>query len=137
MNIADLIQLLLLLIAISTLTIVIYNFKQQLKESFFTDYTKRYQEIMLHLPEKYYTNEATYNELKDEAKAYLRAYFDLCSEEYFLKSTKKIDKDVWDNWKQGIVYAFKKKVVLEAWNHFNQENYKDFSEWINKEVITK
>ena len=137
MNATDFIQLLILVIAILGLMFTILSFRQQLRQNFFTDYTKRYQKIMLHLPEEFYTNEVTYKELQNEARAYLRAYFDLCSEEYYLKTSGKIDKEVWENWKQGIVYIFNKELILEAWSHFNQENYQDFSKWISTKVIKK
>jgi hypothetical protein len=57
MNAADWIQTLLLVVTIIGLMITIfYNrrqlkiFNDQLKLNFFADYTKRYQQIMLHLP---------------------------------------------------------------------------------------
>ena len=132
MNVTDLIQLVTVVITFTALAFTVHSFKQQIKQLFFTDYTKRYQEIMLHMPEGFFTDSVTYEKLDNQSKAYLRAYFDLCSEEFYLKSTGKIDKDVWENWEQGIDFVFKKKIVLEAWNHFNKVNYKDFSEWINK-----
>lgn len=137
MNITDLIQLLSSIIALAAIAITFFTFKQQLKQSFFADYTKRYQEIMLHLPDKIFQESGDYNELDCVTKRYLRAYIDLCSEEFYLNKIKKLDNKVWENWKEGIYYAFNKKIIIEAWSNFNQDNYKDFSLWINDKVINR
>lgn len=132
---SDYIQLSTLLIAIIVLIVSVIQFKHQMRLSFFADYTKRYQEILLHLPNEIYTDNADYAKLSDEVKMYLRAYIDLCSEEFFLNEKGHIDKEVWENWVEGIKAAFKKKIILEAWSNFERQNYPYFVEWIDKEVI--
>ena len=66
---------------------------------------------MLHLPDEIFQNTGEYDELDCEKKRYLRAYIDLCSEEFYLRKIKKIDKNVWINWQEGIFYAFNKKII--------------------------
>jgi hypothetical protein len=76
------------------------------KLNLFAEYTKRYQKIMLHFPESLHHPNFDYDKLnaeqKDEILRYMRAYFDLCSEEYDLHQQKVIDKKVWENWKEGM-----------------------------------
>ena len=142
MTISDLIQLFVLLVAVAAVIVtLIINQKQtkilnnQLRSNFFSDYTKRYQEIMLHIPDEILSDTYDYSKLDSETKCYLRAYIDLCSEEYYLKINNNIDEYVWENWKDGIKYAFKRPVIREAWNQFNKENYPDFKYWVNKNVF--
>jgi hypothetical protein len=135
MQTTDWIQFISLIIALAAIFITVYTFKQQLKQNFFTDYTKRYQEIMLHLPDKIFKNDVEYDDLDCETKCYLRAYIDLCSEEYYLKETKKIDKKVWENWEEGMKSAFSKTVIKKAWQNFDKSSYKDFARYVRDELI--
>ena len=79
-----------LLTALATaiaLIISLRTFRRQLQLNFFADYTKRYQEIVLNFPESINKHDFDFDELhdeKDKTLRYMRAYFDLCSEEYFL-----------------------------------------------------
>lgn len=135
MNITEWIQLISLLVAIIVLIITTNNFKNQMKLNFFADYTKRYQEIMLHLPEDIDINYNGFSELPNDVKRYLRAYIDLCSEEYYLHQHKKIEQKIWVNWEQGIKAAFKIKVFKDAWECFDKESYPDFYRWMTTEII--
>lgn len=74
-----------LLISVAFLWFTVSSFKKQLQLNFFADYTKRYQEIILNFPEN--INEKNFQidnldaEIKNKTLRYMRAYFDLCSEE--------------------------------------------------------
>ena len=96
MQMTEWIQLIALLVAIIVLIITIINFNNQMKLNFFADYTKRYQEIMLHLPEDIEINYNGFSELPNEVKRYLRAYIDLCSEEYYLHQLKKVEHKIFN-----------------------------------------
>ena len=103
--------------------------------TFFADYTKRYQEIMLHLPED--LDDETV--LDDEnTKRYLRVYFDLCSEEFFLNKKGHINKEVWEEWKEGMQASFNKKAIYKYWLMRESKNgYDKFNEFVKKELILK
>jgi hypothetical protein len=46
----------------------------------------------------------------------MRLYFDLCYEEYCLYyKYKKIDENLWLDWKEGIEVALSKKAFKDAW----------------------
>jgi hypothetical protein len=104
---------------------------QFLKLTFFTEFTKRYQEIMLHLP----VDLETKTELTDMQKQYLRAYFDLCGEEYFLNGKGYIDSDIWSEWKEGITAIFKKNAVINYWKQYNKPDYPDFVKFIKNDIL--
>ena len=57
---------------------------------------------------------------------YMRLYFDLCSEEYYLHTKGVIDSVVWGLWTEGIQMALKKKNYKIAWELL-AENYNDTS----------
>ena len=118
------------------------NFKKQLQLNFFADYTKRYQEIILNFPENIneddFDFESLDKETRDRTKRYMRAYFDLCSEEYFLWKNKNIDEKTWKEWKSGIEYAFSKNAFQKGWELIIMDTiyYTDFSKFV-KEIINK
>jgi len=66
--------------------------RKQVKLQNFIEYTKRYQEIILNFPEN--INEENFSfdgmdtEVRTKTMRYMRAYFDLCFEEYTLHEKK-------------------------------------------------
>lgn len=74
----------------------IRSFNKQQKLIVFMDYTKRYQEICLNFPENINEVDFSFDKLdkgtREKTLRYMRAYFDLCSEEYHLYLQKHIDK---------------------------------------------
>ena len=114
------------LIAITSFVIGIRKQREISQFTFFAEYTKRYQEIVTNLPED--MNDV--NVLEDEdTRRYLRVYFDLCSEEYFLYTKKQISEEVWDEWKDGIKTTFRKEAILEYWKE-RKTSYYDFSKYL-------
>lgn len=61
--------------------------KKQYEFQFFAEYTKRYQDLILQMPKDIDTS-SIYNK---DIDVYMRLYFDLCSEEYYLHSEGVID----------------------------------------------
>ena len=127
------------LVAVTTAIVTTSNFSKQLKLNFFADYTKRYQEIILNFPENINEDNFDFNKLSPDVKTktlrYMRAYFDLSSEEYFLWRQNHIEDDVWKEWESGIKYAFSKTSFQKAWQEiiqFDTIYYTDFSNFINK-----
>jgi len=108
-----------LFITTIALFISIRQFKKQLQLTFFADYTKRYQEILLNFPETINRKDFDFDKLDAEKKEktlrYMRAYFDLCSEEYFLYKKGSIDKSTWKEWESGIKYTFSKTAFKNGW----------------------
>jgi hypothetical protein len=143
MTTADYIQSIGIFVAIIGLTITMFNnrkqlkiFNEQLKLNFFSDYTKRYQEIVLNFPENINQQDFDYRNLTEENRnktlRYMRVYFDLCSEEYDLYRAGYISDRVWNNWKEGIEFAFSKKAFYDAWNIIKMDTiyYPEFTKWI-------
>ena len=135
-ELAVIISVLTLVVTTTGLIATVQQFKKQLRLNFFADYTKRYQEILLNFPEK--INEETFKISnleatdRDRTLRYMRAYFDLCSEEYYLWRQGDIDYETWREWETGIRFAFSKPAFQEAWNILRLDTiyYGDFSELV-------
>jgi hypothetical protein len=116
------------------------SFKQQLQLNFFAEYTKRYQEIILNFPESINEQDFRFDSLAADVRAktlrYMRAYFDLCSEEYFLKRQGHIDDQTWKEWEMGMKFAFSKPAFQQAWAILNIDTiyYGEFSKFVNESV---
>ncbi|MCK5538941.1 MAG: hypothetical protein KAI79_19105 [Bacteroidales bacterium] len=114
------------------------SLSEQLKLNFFADYTKRYQEIILNLPENINEDSFDFEKLEPKAKdktlRYMRAYFDLSSEEYYLWKQNYIDNNVWKEWSSGIEYTLTKTAFQEGWrDHIDISTiyYDDLTKFIN------
>ena len=100
-------QIIALILVSLGIIISFISLKIQLKLNLFTDYTKRYQEIMLHIPEEVFSEEGIDydSEAGRNIILYMRAYFDLCSEEFYL-SKGHINMKIWHEWESGIKSYF-------------------------------
>lgn len=132
-----------LLISVAFLWFTVSSFKKQLQLNFFADYTKRYQEIILNFPEN--INEKNFQidnldaEIKNKTLRYMRAYFDLCSEEYYLWTKRKIDNDTWKEWESGIRFTFSKSAFKQAWEvvQLDTNYYEEFTKFVNSTISSK
>jgi hypothetical protein len=140
-DIAAVVSIVGVIITALALWFTVRSFKDQLQLSFFADYTKRYQEITLNFPEsineKDFSFEGLSPEVRDKTLRYMRAYFDLCSEEYFLWRKKHIDNETWLEWKTGIEFAFSKTAFVEAWKILKLDTiyYGAFVEFANSSIL--
>ncbi len=118
-EIGNLISTFAALVAIIGLIYQSHSTRKQVKLQNFIEYTKRYQEIILNFPENINEENFSFEELdkttKNKAMRYMRAYFDLCFEEYTLHDKKFIDNDLWSIWKGGMEFAFSKSAFQQAW----------------------
>jgi len=112
-------------VAIVGLIIQSHSTRKQVKLQNFVEYTKRYQEVVLNFPENINEDNFTFDSLEEELRSktmrYMRAYFDLCFEEYTLHDMKFIDKDLWKIWKGGMKVAFSKPAFQQAWKTIKQD----------------
>lgn len=101
---------------------------KQARELFFAEYTKRYQDIILHMP---------IDDNDPQMLKYLRLYYDLCSEEYHLYKKGLIDEDVWKLWGEGMQEAMKRQSFRDAWTNHLSQSYSDqfFIDFMQHEVM--
>ena len=106
---------------------------KQVRLQQFADYTKRYQDI--HFPEEvrepeYVLETATGPQRGDDrfekTMRAMRAYFDLCYEEWELHERKDIDEHTWNIWSGGMKTAFKKTAFQQAWARITRSHDTDY-----------
>ncbi len=119
------ISALALLVSAISIIISVRIKKNNMKMSFFAEYTKRYQEIEIGLM----------SDCEKTRYKYYHIYFDLCSEEYYLHSCGCLPKDVWDMWKDGMKLMVKVKELQTAWKSCSQLYNKNFNEFFNDMII--
>ena len=70
---------------------------------------------------------------------YMRVYFDLSAEEYFLNERGELDEDVWNEWKEGMKIAFNKPAFKQAWKTVIEKSIflGEFKGFVEKELIEK
>lgn len=132
MEIADFIQFGLLLAAIISIYISQKRDKKQRKLEMFAEYTRRYQDIFMNMPEDIYDGTAN---VDTKTKRYMRLYFDLCSEEYHLWQDKVVPEKVWNLWVEGMQIACNHQIYKCSWDALKEEYSQDFMRYFERNVI--
>ncbi len=143
MSTSDIIQIVTLIVAIAAVIVtMVYTQKSiqasialtqdQIRAQMFSEYTRRYNEIILNMPSE--SSDGT-NEPSADAMKYLRLYFDLCSEEYHLWKRGMIEAEVWEMWEEGMQNAMKSPLYSKAWEKLRGEYNGDFRGFFQDEVI--
>jgi len=115
--------------------------RKQLKIQNFSDYTSRYQDIIVNLPFDVMDEDFDIDSLeKDERERclkWMKAYFDLCAEEYFLNRKAVIDRDIWLDWKEGMVYVFNRPAFLKGWKIVSRHRdiYSSFKPFVAGNIL--
>lgn len=125
-----------MIIAILALVWQIHQSNKQSKMNFFSIYTQRYQDIVINLPigleSKEFSLDSFSDEKKEEILRWIRAYYDLCSEEYHLNKDGLISNKIWKLWNAGMRDSLKKPAFIEAWNLIQINDYydSDFADYV-------
>lgn len=110
--------------------------------TFFADYTKRYQEIMIALPFDAFKPDFDPSKVKEQEQklilSQMIAYFALCSEEFDLKNEGFVKRRIWDIWADGIISNLQKPVFRWGWEQVKNEFvfFPDFYNWVSQWVVT-
>ena len=139
MELTDIIALLAIVITLILNFIQNVRLTDQMKLQMFSEYTKRYQDIMINLPLKYFQKDFEYSKSddKDKIQKYLRMYFDLSSEEFYLYKSKKIDSMVWKEWESGILENLRNEYVRNELVQIGirKEFYSEFITYLKNNAI--
>lgn len=111
------------------------SLNQQTRLQSFAEYTRRYAEIVLKFPEDIDDGSFVLNKERkdyDDVMRYMRAYYDLCFEEWYLHGKGDIGDDYWDIWRTGMKTAFSKPAFQQAW--FIMQSYTNFGSDFRKFV---
>ena len=104
----------------------IHEHNRQSKLTIFTIYTQRYQNIVINFPIEIEQDDFILDDHIANDRmllVWIRAYFDLCSEEFQLHKDKLIDQHIWGLWDAGIQNSFQKPAFKDAWKKIQKNNY--------------
>jgi hypothetical protein len=97
---------------------------QQLAQRNYAEYARRYQEIVLNLPQD--IKAATFNlhahRDYEQIMRYLRVYVDLCYEEWYLNQQRLVDRKMWASWEAGMAAMFSRPAFQQAWRVIKQDS---------------
>ena len=77
------------------------------------------------------------NEIKltPETRKCARLYFNLCSEEFYLKEHGLVSPEIWNNWADGMTTRMKSPTLQEEWKNMREEEYFDSFRQFMDELI--
>lgn len=137
-TIANIIFLFAPVVAIVALWLQMRALKKQLWLQNFSEYTKRYRDIILNFPEN--INTAKLEDYpfveKEQTLRHMRVYFDLCAEEFYLHEKKHIKDDLWNEWEAGMRVAFSKPAFQDAWKIISKDSQfsNKFTEFVEQTI---
>ena len=118
-----------LVLAVVALGVSVWiNFKQFRLHSF-TIYTQRYHDIAINFPIDIESESFTFEKLDKETQEsllkWIRAFYNLCSEEHYLFTTNQAPKRAWKLWEDGMKSSFPKPAFKESWKTLSKHGYFD------------
>ncbi|MGN0208316.1 MAG: hypothetical protein ACI397_02570, partial [Paludibacteraceae bacterium] len=122
-------------VSVAGVAVACFHFNKQQKLDFFARYTERYQHIIEQLPEYVFADDKDLTEEEyQKIMPIIRAYFDLCSEEFYLHKQHHLSKNVWKEWEAGMVSMFQRPVFKQCWKRINPKStcYSEFALFVQK-----
>jgi hypothetical protein len=125
--------------ALITIFVLLKGVRDQLWMITFAVYTGRYMDAMDRLPSEAHRPGGDFRldslsqAARESALGGMRRYFNLCSEEFYLKSKRKIDRDTWKIWETGIHDTIRLPCFRETWSELRVEYsfYEEFTSFID------
>lgn len=125
--------------ALITIFVLVKGVRDQLWIDTFSVYTGRYMDAMDRLPSEARRPGGDFRLAtlsrsdRESALGGMRRYFNLSSEEFYLKSKRKIDRQTWEIWEAGINDATRLPCFRETWPELRAEYsfYAEFTSFID------
>ncbi len=105
---------------------------RQSQNDFFAEYTRRYHDIILAMPDAVFEGTA---KAEGATLKYMQLYFDLCSEEYHLHENGLVPDDVWNNWKEGMEITTHLELYKKSWDRLKGNYNPDFYSFMERDVL--
>lgn len=99
---------------------------------FFSEYTRRYQDILINMPQNVYVNK---ERIDERTKTFMRLYFNLCSEEYYLWKNQLISDAIWNMWKAGMEITTKTPIYIRCWIALRGEYNDEFYLFFERDIL--
>jgi hypothetical protein len=134
-------------VVVSALAIVtgLKSVRDQLRVTIFLEYTKRYSEIMQHMPFSAREPGGRYrlplgpDGERNRILSAFREYLNMCSEEKWLYDHHRIDRAAWGIWERGMRDTASFPSFGDAWRILCSEYdaYPDFQKFVSTELLSK
>ena len=114
-------------VATAAVFFAVSGVRNQLRLQTFSEYTRRYGEIFSSLssaardPHSDFALESLDAEERDRHLNVARAYFNLCSEEFYLHKRRRIDRDTWVIWCRGMRDTMRSNWLRTTWKALRDE----------------
>lgn len=138
MELSDIVATLALVASLFSIWIQDRGVRKQLLVANVSEYTKRYQEIILNLPKSVVFKDFNFESLdveeQDKILRYMWIYFDLCYEEFSIYyDLRLINKKLWERWKSGMVSSFSRPAFQQCWYliSYNTKYPSSFVQFVN------
>lgn len=105
------------------------------RDIIFSDFTKRFQEIILKEPSTLRNGDARSDD--ENVNSFMTLYVNLCSEEYYLFTKGAIEKDIWEYWVEGMRMQFTSHVYQVWWKKNASKYNQNFNHFINTYILSK
>ena len=132
MELANIIQLGILIVAVAAIICNQIIANRQNKLQMYAEYTKRYQDIFLKMLDEIIDGTAKVYAITTK---YMRLYFDLCSEEYHLWKDKAIANKVWELWIEGMQTECAPPLFKQSWDVLKDYYGQDFQHFFERNII--
>lgn len=124
----------------AAILITLRGVRAQLWLHTFSEYTRRYAEVVTALPTAARNPDGDFDlrqltsAERDRSTNVVRAYLNLCSEEHYLWSKGKIDRETWAIWTTGMQDMFRLGWFRQSWHEFRSEYrlYPAFEEFFDE-----
>jgi hypothetical protein len=116
--------------AIALIAVVVQIFLSQRQEvtEFEDDLNREYREIIARIPVKAMFGEKLSDDEYECAFPYLYRYIDLSNEQVFLRKKKRISKNTWNFWSEGIKSNLERHAFKKAWKEIKDRAELSFFE---------
>ncbi len=115
------------LVAALAIVVSMQHVRDQLRTFIFLVYTDRYRRVMAGVPPEARVpalnrrlTDLPANDREQLISAF-RDYFNMCSEEMWLKSNGRVDSDTWKVWRAGMKDVLRSPMVRDVWHELNGE----------------
>ena len=128
MTLSDILALGSVFLSFMAFTVSFVLLRYQLKADFFSEYTRRYQDIIRDMPEGLFMKESDLVVDAGVLKS-IKMYLDLCSEEWYLHKAGQVKGVVWNSWWDGMRLQMQShSAYLTAWERFKGDYDNDLRE---------
>lgn len=90
-------------------------------------YDQQYRQLIYQIPVDVLLDKPLISEHKKRAREAIYNYLDLCNEQVYQRSKKKISTARWNEWRKGIETNLKVQAIAEVWEEVHAHNPNNFS----------